>query len=56
MCYIAVDFWCSSNWRIELDPQGCPVWRYDYSASNCPDAFGIHVDAPGAVDGFDNGG
>jgi hypothetical protein len=29
-CYIACDFWCSTNWRVEPDAHGCPAWRYDF--------------------------
>ena len=29
-CHQVCDFWCSINWRVELDAQGCEVWRMDY--------------------------
>jgi hypothetical protein len=44
MCWETCDFWCSTNWRIEPDAQGCPEWRYD-SNGPCFDAFGVPVDA-----------
>jgi hypothetical protein len=31
-CYLTCDFWCSSNWRIQQDSHGCPVWRYDFNS------------------------
>jgi hypothetical protein len=31
-CTLACDFWCSTNWRIELDDLGCSTWRYDTRA------------------------
>jgi len=31
-CPIACDFYCSTNWRVEDDGHGCPVWRYDTRA------------------------
>jgi len=31
-CFRTHDFWCSTNWRIEKDDQGCPIWRYDVRA------------------------
>jgi hypothetical protein len=34
-CYLTCDFWCSSNWRIQQDSPGCPVWRYDYDFNPC---------------------
>jgi hypothetical protein len=44
MCQETCDFWCSTNWRIEADAQGCPEWRYD-SNGPCFDALGVPVDA-----------
>ena len=44
MCWETCDFWCSTNWRIEPDAQGCPEWRYD-SNGPCFDAFARPVDA-----------
>jgi predicted small lipoprotein YifL len=29
-CFVVCDFWCSTNWRLELDDRGCPAWRMDY--------------------------
>ena len=29
-CHQVCEFWCSTNWRVELDDQGCEVWRMDY--------------------------
>ncbi|MEA2697893.1 MAG: hypothetical protein QOI66_2164 [Myxococcales bacterium] len=29
-CGTVCDFWCSFNWRIEKDEDGCDVWRMDY--------------------------
>jgi len=29
-CFVVCDFWCSTNWRLELDDQGCPGWRMAY--------------------------
>ncbi len=26
------DFFCSTNWRLEDDPAGCPTWRWDLRA------------------------
>jgi hypothetical protein len=31
-CFKTCDFYCSTNWRVELDEQGCSVWRYDHRA------------------------
>jgi hypothetical protein len=49
MCYVACDFWGSSNWRIETDAHGCPYWRYDYGGACMPpfciDAGPIYSDA-----------
>lgn len=28
-CGLTCDFWCSYNWRVELDGSGCEIWRYD---------------------------
>lgn len=28
-CPFACDFFCSTNWRIEKDANGCDVWNYD---------------------------
>jgi hypothetical protein len=28
-CLLICDFWCSANWRVERDAQGCEVWRFD---------------------------
>ena len=28
-CYATCDFWCSTNWRVETDQNGCEVWQYD---------------------------
>ena len=35
-CYLTCDFWCSSNWRIENDPHGCPAWHYDFDPCQPP--------------------
>ena len=52
-CSVWCDFFCSTNWRIENDPHGCPVWRWDQRAPapgedrycfSAPDA-GTHADA-----------
>jgi hypothetical protein len=29
-CYLHCDFWCSTNWRVEIDMWGCERWAYDY--------------------------
>ncbi|HEY4186542.1 MAG TPA: hypothetical protein VGP07_15805 [Polyangia bacterium] len=31
-CLVTCDFYCSTNWRLEDDDHGCPVWRYDTRA------------------------
>jgi hypothetical protein len=31
-CEMTCDFFCSTNWRIETDQQGCEVWRWDRRA------------------------
>ncbi|HET6284522.1 MAG TPA: hypothetical protein VFH73_26435 [Polyangia bacterium] len=28
-CLLTCDFFCSTNWRVETDQQGCEYWRYD---------------------------
>jgi hypothetical protein len=28
-CFRSCDFYCSTNWRVELDEAGCEVWRWD---------------------------
>ena len=28
-CNRTCDFYCSTNWRMETDDAGCPVWAYD---------------------------
>lgn len=28
-CYVTCDFYCSTNWRVEPDDRGCPLWKYD---------------------------
>ena len=27
-CYVWCDFFCSTNWHLEPDAHGCPVWRW----------------------------
>jgi hypothetical protein len=29
-CFATCDFWCSTNWRVEVDDQGCEFWAMDY--------------------------
>jgi hypothetical protein len=29
-CLPVCDFWCSTNWRVEVDDQGCEFWHMDY--------------------------
>ena len=31
-CLLTCDFFCSTNWRLENDSHGCPIWRYDTRA------------------------
>jgi hypothetical protein len=31
-CSTECDFFCSTNWRVEEDENGCDVWRYDVRA------------------------
>jgi len=31
-CGETCDFWCSENWRVEDDSQGCEKWVYDVRA------------------------
>jgi hypothetical protein len=33
-CYITCDFYCSTNWRVETDDGGCPLWKYDIRKPN----------------------
>jgi hypothetical protein len=61
-CGLVCDSVCITNWRLEKDDQGCPIWRYDLlpgglsclDASSPPpeavDAAAVesHPDAPGA--------
>lgn len=35
-CWLTCDFFCSSNWRIEPDSHGCPVWHYDFNPCDPP--------------------
>lgn len=28
-CELTCDFWCSTNWRVEVSASGCPGWDYD---------------------------
>jgi len=48
-CESIVDLFCSTNWRLEPDQYGCPIWRYDIDHSgNCVtglDGAVYHVDA-----------
>jgi len=43
-CATACDFFCTSNWRVEKDENGCEVWRYDVREPPPENA----VDCPGA--------
>ena len=27
-CYVVCDFFCSTNWHLEPDAHGCPIWRW----------------------------
>jgi hypothetical protein len=38
-CYKTCDFWCSTNWRVEKDDNGCEVWNYDYAPSQSGDPY-----------------
>jgi hypothetical protein len=29
-CGFTCDFWCSTNWRVEIDQYGCEFWARDY--------------------------
>lgn len=29
-CFETCDFWCSTNWRVEVDQFGCERWEHDY--------------------------
>jgi hypothetical protein len=40
-CVITADFFCSENWRVEFDDQGCEIWRYDVQGPGTCDAGGI---------------
>jgi hypothetical protein len=31
-CGQTCDFWFSTNWRLESDSHGCPIWRWDTRA------------------------
>ena len=31
-CGATCDFWCTENWRVGTDPNGCEVWLFDYRA------------------------
>jgi hypothetical protein len=31
-CFQTCDFYCSLNWRVETDADGCPTWHMDYRA------------------------
>jgi hypothetical protein len=41
ICDMACDFFCSRNWRVEFDDQGCETWRYDGGSPGSCDAGGI---------------
>jgi hypothetical protein len=28
-CFVTCDFYCSTNWRVEVDEFGCERWSYD---------------------------
>ena len=44
-CWLTCDFFCSSNWRIEHDSQGCSVWHYDFNPCDPPGFDAQHPDA-----------
>jgi hypothetical protein len=31
-CAETCDFFCSTNWRVETDSNGCQEWKYDHRA------------------------
>jgi hypothetical protein len=39
-CGQTCDFFCSENWRVEFDGQGCETWRYDNATPGTCDAAG----------------
>ena len=57
-CPEACDFFCSQNWRIVKDPNGCDEWTYDYvppgpgQGPECQPLDG-GADADAAFDGGD---
>jgi hypothetical protein len=51
-CGPSFDFFCTTNWRLETDGQGCAIWRYDIAhdcLSGLADANITPVDAGDAA-------